>query len=186
MTRDDGTLRAGGRGVNEPLRMALEAYHDRELSWWRQRKMERRLRRSPALQHELELLRQISVGAVAVEAAGASPDLWSDISSRLGAIDAERQSRGAAPAAANRRDPLSALRGLFGLPELFSWKPVGLAVAAGAAALAIGLWNTSGTVPVDPNGGVLRYLDTGGKSVMVVDNADVTIIWLMEGGGDGV
>ena len=132
MTRDDGTLRAGGRGVNEPLRMALEAYHDRELSWWRQRKMERRLRRSPALQHELELLRQISVRAVAAEAAGASPDLWSDISSRLGAIDAERQSRGAAPAAANRRDPLSALRGRFGLPELISWKPVGLAVAGGS------------------------------------------------------
>ena len=188
MTRRDGTLRAGGRGVDEQLRMALEAYHDRELSWWRQRQMERRLRRSPELQHELDLLRQISAGAVAAEPGGASPDLWSDISSHLVAIDAERPSRDAAPAATDRRDPLGRLRGLLGLPGLLSWKPVGLAVAAGAAVLAIGLWNTSGTVPVDPDGGVLRYLDTGAKSVMVVDNADVTIIWLMEGGGgsDGV
>ena len=192
MTQDDGTLRevegaVGGLDsqTSNETRNDLEAYHDRELAWWRRRLLEGRLRRSPQLRRELEMLGEMRTAAVAAEEGVFSPDLWGDISSRLGAIDAARRGRGA-PEAAGLRDPSSWLsRGLSGL---LGWKPVGLAVAAGAAALAIGLWNTSGTAPADPNGGVLRYLDTGGASVLVVDDVDVTIIWLMEGGGgsDGV
>ena len=69
-----------------------------------------------------------------------------------------------------------------GWSGLLGWKPIGVAVAAGAAVLAVGLWNAPGTVPDGQTGGVLRYLDTGGRSVMVVEAQDVTIIWLMEGG----
>jgi hypothetical protein len=175
MTRDDETLRAGERGmdgVDSLMRSNLEAYHDRELSWWRRRLMEGRVRRSPRLQRELELLQEMSAAALSVDAAVASPDLWDDISGRLGAIDADRQSHRAS-AAAPAREPFGSLSALFG------WKPMGLAVAAGATALAIGLWNSSGTVAADPNDGVLRYLDTGGQSVIVVDDPDVTIIWLI-------
>ena len=78
--------------------------------------------------------------------------------------------------------------GRSGLPGLLAWKPVGWLIAAGAAALAIGVWNTPGSVPgpsgflEEPQAGVLRYLDTGGRSVMVMDREDVTIIWLIESG----
>ena len=65
---------------------------------------------------------------------------------------------------------------------MLGWRPIGLAVAAGATALAVGLWNAPVTLPDEQAGGVLRYLDTGGRTVMLVDSEDVTIIWLMDGG----
>ena len=183
MSEREATL-AAGRDLK--IRADLGAYHDRELSWWRRRRAEAGLRRSPELRRELELLQQISSAASTSEAAPSSPDLWGAISGQLAGIDRERRAqRGAA--SAPRPSGLLGLLGLSGAlgtsgwSGLLGWRPIGLAVAAGAAVLAVGLRNAPGTVPDGQTGGVLRYLDTGGRSVMVVEAQDVTIIWLMEG-----
>ena len=175
MSEREATL-AAGRDVK--IRADLEAYHDRELSWWRRRRAEAGLRRSPELRRELELLQQISSAVATSEGAPSSPDLWGAISGQLVGIDREGRAQGGAASAPRP----SGLLGTSGWSGLLGWKPIGLAVAAGAAVLAVGLWNAPGTVPDEQTGGVLRYLDTGGRSVMVVEAQDVTIIWLMEGG----
>ena len=161
------------------LQADLEAYHDRELSWWRRRRVEAGLRRSPELRRELDLLKQMSTAGAIAERPLASPDLWADLSGQLGAVDTEKRALVGAGPAAGRPRLRDALSGPFG------WKPVGLAMAAGAAVLAVGLWNPLAPLPEEPAVGVVRYLDTGGKSVMLIDEEDVTIIWLIEGGGIG-
>ena len=63
----------------------------------------------------------------------------------------------------------------------------------GLAAVALWFWppapagNGVGTPPVaSPVAGSLRYLDTGGRPVLVVeDEPGVTIIWMMDGDGPG-
>jgi hypothetical protein len=155
------------------IRSNLEAYHDRELSWWRRRRVAMGLRRSAELRRELDLLQQMRRAASAAEGPPASPDLWAEISGHLDAIDARGGSHDG-PAARELPGWLS------GPLRFFEWKPIGWVAAAGAAVLVIGLWNTSGPLPDAPAVGALRYLDTSGRSVMVIDEEDVTIIWLMD------
>jgi hypothetical protein len=165
----------GGRG-GMTIRADLEAYHDQELSWWRRRRVEAGLRRSSELRQELDLLKQMSTAAGAAgsaDQAATMPDIWGEISGQLAGIDAQKRARVAAV-----RESVKQPGGLRGF---FEWKPMGWAMAAGAAALAIGLWNASGRFPDEQTGRVVRYLDTEGRPVMVVDEEDVTIIWLMGG-----
>ena len=147
----------------------LHAYYDGELSGFARRRFEQRLRRSPALQAELDSLDSLGGSLRALDADGPSPDLWDDIALRLPALDAQRD----AEVAPERSGWLA---WLFG--------PAGAALATAAAAVALAL--TIYTPEIQPGGSTIRWLDTGGRSVMVIDDdADMTIIWMLDGGEGG-
>jgi hypothetical protein len=101
------------------------------------------------------------LGALVREAApaAAAPDLWDGIARRL-------------PAAA---DPAPRLGGLAWL------RPA--SAAAVAAAVAAVVW-LSWFEAAAPPGGAVRWIDSGGRPVLVLDQgveADVTIIWMLDG-----
>jgi anti-sigma-K factor RskA len=157
------TRGAGGpSGMAESDERALHAYHDGELRGFARWRFERRLARSPALQRELRGLSELSL--LLRESTGATAaDLWDRIALRLPALDAQR-AEAAQPA---RR--------------LGWWRPLGAAAAALAvAALVAQQWFSS--PPLD-RAGVVRWMDSRGRSVMVLeDDAQdgVTIIWLLD------
>jgi anti-sigma factor RsiW len=148
----------------------LQAYHDGELSRFGRWRFGRRLRREPALQRALSSLSELSHELQVLDARDASaPDVWPAVALRLPAVDARR----AAAAHAQRT------RG-------FGWwlAPLGAAVAAAALVLVVvygGFW----TEP-RRSGGVVRWIDSGGRSVIVLDDdPDTTIIWVLDGAVDG-
>ena len=150
------------RSARDALDVA--AYSDGELRGWRRWWFERRLARSPALRAELDELRRVSRWVRALEVEARSVDLWDRIALRLLALDAEL-----AEARAAR--------------EAGRWAPFArplAAVAAGAAlAVAIALGIMQDGVASKP--GVIRWLDTGGRGVMVLeDQGDATIVWLLD------
>jgi hypothetical protein len=145
--------------VSERRIRLLEAYHDGELGWldrWRARRLLSRDADARAILASLEtvggLLREI-------EAEASAPDLWEAVRLRLPALDARRSGAAAAEASS--------------LPR---WIGAGLATAAAALALVIGLQL------VPPSGsGAVRWLDSRGSPVVVLqDDRDATIIWLLE------
>ena len=149
----------------------LHAYHDGELSGFARWRFERRLRRKPALQAELERLGALRDLLRSRDAAEPAPDLWDTIALRLPAADAERQ-EGRAEAA--------------GSSGLLWWlKPVGAVAATVAVAMVAvygGFWQEA---PV-ATGGVVRWIDSGERSVMVLDDdPDTTIIWVLDGVAEG-
>ncbi len=149
---------------------ALQAYHDGELRGLTRWRFERRVRRSPALRRELEALAR--VGDLVRESAvrGPGPDLWDRIEQRLPALDARRAE---AEQRVGRLAPGSWLR------------PMGAVAVAAAAAFAAILVLTDAPVP---QGGVVRWIDAGGRSVMLLEDDEesgVTIIWVLEGAAEG-
>jgi anti-sigma factor RsiW len=162
-------MSATRNGTNARDEALLHAYHDGELSGFARRRFARRLRRTPRLRRELDSLAGLGERLREVDAQGAAPDLWEQIALRLPAIDA-RKSPGAPTKAARARS---------------SWlvRPAGaLAAAAAAAALAVALlW------PDAPESGqVVRWIDGGGRSVMVLDDdPDTTIIWVLDAPAEG-
>jgi anti-sigma factor RsiW len=176
----------------------LNAYHDGELSGLRRWLFERRLSRSPRLRAELEELKRL---ARWVQGAGAQPpsvDVWDDIALRLPTIDAQlvEQRQGLA----EQRQRLAEQRqGLSEQPqrrdEWRGWRGMGwlaaysrpLAAVAVTAALALALFLGIMEDAVSPTPGIIRWLDTGGRSVMVLeDQGDATIVWLLDALEDGV
>jgi anti-sigma-K factor RskA len=146
----------------------LHAYHDGELRGLARWRFERRLARSPVLQQELRGLAELGllVRERAAEAPG--PELWDRIALRLPAEDARRED------AASER----------GAARSLGWlRPLGAAAAALAvAALAAQQWLTAPTLP---QAGVVRWMDSRGRSVMVLEEdarSEATIIWLLDGG----
>lgn len=133
----------------------LMAYHDGELSWASRWLLERTLRRDPSARGELEFWGE--VGEVLRKEAGeeAAPDLWAAISGRL---EPTVESEGAPPG------------------RHWNWRWPELAAAL-ATCLAIGWW----ALVSDSVAGAesIRWLDSGGKTVMVLqDDAEATIIWV--------
>jgi len=62
-----------------------------------------------------------------------------------------------------------------------------LVAAAVTAALALALFLGIMEDAAPPTPGVIRWLDTGGRSVMVLeDQGDATIVWLLDGLEDGI
>jgi anti-sigma factor RsiW len=147
----------------------LHAYHDGELSGFARRRFEQRLRRSPELRAELDSLSSLGAALRELDANGPSPDLWDDIALRLPGLDARRDAE-VEPARSGW------LVWLFG--------PAGAALATAAAAVALAL--AVYTPEIQPAGATIRWLDTGGRSVMVFDDdADMTIIWMLDAGEGG-
>jgi anti-sigma factor RsiW len=162
----------------------LNAYHDGELSGLRRWLFERRLSRSPRLRAELEELKRL---ARWVQGAGAQPpsvDVWDDIALRLPAIDAQRVEQRQGPSEQRqRRDERREWRGM-GWLAAYS-RP--LAAVAVTAALALALFLGIMEDAASPTPGIIRWLDTGGRSVMVLeDQGDATIVWLLDALEDGV
>jgi len=145
------------------------AYYDGQLGtvarwWWR-----RRIARSPRLNRQLVQL--VEVGNWVRQAdLQQTPDLWDQIALRLPAIDAVRADT---PAEAS------------GLLRWTGLRPVMAAAATAAAVVAVALV-TIGDGP-GQRAGAVRWLDTGGRSVIVLDDPETaTIVWLLESPGEGV
>jgi anti-sigma factor RsiW len=147
----------------------IEAYHDGELSGLARRRLERELRRSPELRGELEGLASLREALQELDAQGPEPDLWDHIALRLPAADARRAeaAEGGAPS------------------WLWGWLRPATALAA-ATVVALGVvavlyW------PVAPEAGrVVRWLDSGDRNVMVIDDdPSTTIIWVLDSLGEG-
>jgi len=179
----------------------LHRYHDGELAGFERTLFERRLRRSEALQNELAALQNVSqwIERADFEDASlggqspASPDLWASIASALPAIDAQVEDERASATA--RPTPVPVARGSwFGLP---GWVVgTGALAAAAIVALAVVIRLPGSETPepiaqavpavvapvVASNAGVVRYIDSGDASVMVIEDAaaDMTIVWMME------
>ena len=142
----------------------LHAYYDGELHGLARWRFERRLARDPAVRQELLALEETGGLLREVESEQAAPDLWEAIRLRLPALDAERAELEEAPASERSR-----------LWALSPW--VGVGVAAAALALAIGVeWGDASVA------GSVRWIDSRGDPLMVLqDDSQATIIWVIEG-----
>ncbi len=170
-----------GQEPSEKQRLALQAYHDGELKGFARWRFERALRRSPALQRELEQLQKLSGWMDELESgspAESVSDLWTEIGPALSRIDAE-----VGPAKERTQR------------DAWSWGSLAATGAVAAAALMLLVLDNGGGITEDPvtiaaadaGRGSLRYLKTEGVSYVVSqESEDVTIIWLMDdatGGG---
>src|SRR5262245_5191154 len=142
--------------------LRLQAYYDGELSglarWW----LERRLRRSPALRAELAALARVGEWVRDAHVEEAAPDVWDSIALRLHAIDARR---------ADVRAPRRSWVGWLAVPG---------AVVSAAIAAVLAYHELA---PVKPPAatGVVRWLDSGGRDVMVLEgDPGTTIIWVLD------
>lgn len=146
----------------------LHAYHDGELRGLARWRFERRLGRSPELRRRLDALGGLGLLVREAEGAAPGPELWDRIAQRLPAIDAQREeaSRGAEAA--------------------WGWqRPVGALAAAAVVAVAVYLGTFEAAAP---HIGVVRWMDSGGRSVMVLEEdaeSQVTIIWTLDEAVDG-
>jgi anti-sigma factor RsiW len=169
----------------------LNAYHDGELSGLRRWLFERRLSRSPRLRAELEELKRLAHWVQGVGVQPPSADVWDDIALHLPAIDAElveqRQSRveqrQRRDEQRQRRDERRDWRGMDWLAAYS--RPLAAVAVTAALALALFLGIMEDAAPPTP--GVIRWLDTGGRSVMVLeDQGGATIVWLLDALEDGI
>ena len=159
-----------GREVMTSGEPAMYAYHDGELGAFGRWRFERRLARSADLRAQLDKLREIGSLMRESQPTDPSPDLWDAIALRLPAADAQRE------APAESAGPL--------VGWLSAHRP--LAAAAATAALAVAL--VLGIIREGPgtHPGVISWLDTGGRSVMVLeDQSNATIVWLLEAPTEG-
>jgi anti-sigma factor RsiW len=151
--------------------MRLHAYHDGELSGFARWRFERTLRRSPGLQRELAALKSLSGLLHQQEAGAGGVDLWDRIALGLPAADARRAEERESPSASGRSA---------------GWwlKPIGAMAATAAVAVAYLYPGTSPTAPI--SGNVVRWIDSGDRGVVVLeDDPDSTIIWVMDDAVDG-
>lgn len=148
--------------IEDRFAVRLQAYHDGELSWLGRRAVERRLARDPGARRELESLRALSSLVAETEVEVATPDLWDAVALRLSAADAQRE-------------PVATATFLDRLRDGPRWVAAGLATATAGLALAIGL-NLGEPLP----GGALRSLDASGPVMVLKDDREATIIWLLD------
>ncbi len=158
----------GGEKTSRDER-ALHAYHDGELRGLRRWRFERRLSRAPELRAELEALKQLAEWTRECEAERPTEDLWDSIALRLPALDAQR--------AESPRRPGRGFAIAFARP---------LTALALTGALALALFLGIIRDASSPTPGVISWLDTGGRSVMVLENPDsATIVWLLDSASEG-
>ena len=165
------STRAEGAGRDQ---RALHAYHDGELSGLRRWIFERRLARSPRLRTELEELKRVSQWVQKLDPQSARIDVWDDIALRLFAIDATREDQ------REGRDAWREPRAWLGMDWLAAYsRPIAAVAVTAALALALFLGIMEDTAPPTP--GMIHWLDTGGRSVMVLEEqGGATIVWLLE------
>ena len=145
----------------------LHAYHDGELGALRRWQVRRWLARDPAARSELEALARLGEAVRQSREVPPVPDVWAGLEGRLRSIDAEREA------------PASAAGSGFRLGSLLRPAAAGAVLAAVVAGFALFLAPEAST-----HAGVVRWLDTHGQAVMVLDDGDATIIWLMQPDAD--
>jgi len=141
----------------------LHAYRDGELHFFRRWRVARRLARDAAARRELASVAEL--GALLREQAAAqpAPDLWADVRAQLATA--------ARPAPLDADDSLPSR-----MPWLPAWLGAALAAASVAAVMASGIL-AGETAPV----GSVRWIDANRRPVMVLqDDRDATIIWVLE------
>ena len=170
----------------------LHRYHDGELGRVERWLFAWRLHRSPALRAELGALENLSQQIAAQFAADEmsaerTPDLWASLEGNLAAIDAQVAAERARGGAATRSESDFGERDAPRLSAWFGGRRLGTAALAAAAAVALFMVLSPASVPgpgappvLAKGGGVVRYLDSGGAPVMMIDREDVTIIWMMD------
>lgn len=147
----------------------LHAYHDGELGGFARWRMERRLARDPAAREELARLAELRTAVREVAMAPAGPDLWAGIQARLASFDA-----------ASAADQESAERTfVHASGGLRAWlRPLAAGALAAAAMVA---WLVLSAPTESASSGVVRWLYTRGRPVMVLEQPDdATIIWLLD------
>ena len=150
------------RSLPDRTAWLLNAYRDGELSRFARWRFERQLRRSPELQRELAALSRVGDWVRASEADAPGADLWDAIALRLPAIDARRAESGAAPR-----------------PGL-GWLAWPGAFASVAIATVFAYQWLSAPTPTPSRIGVVRWVDSGPRDVMVLEAApDTTIVWVI-------
>jgi anti-sigma-K factor RskA len=144
----------------------LSAYHDGELSGLARWRFERRLRREPGLRRELAALSRLSALVRESEPRAPAPDLWDRIAAHLPAVDARRREAEAGA----------------GWGWGWGWRPLGAVAAAAALAAVVvySAWEAQG-----PQAGAVRWMDSGGRSVMVLEEPDMTVIWMLDDAAEG-
>jgi anti-sigma factor RsiW len=149
-------------------RETLHAYHDGELGALARWRTRRRLARDPSARAELARLAELRGLVRELAAEPPTPDLWPGIASRLGAIDAGVAAGGEA-----------STPGGTGLSILRAWlRPLAAGALVAAAATA---WLVLSAPTETATGGVVRWIYTKGKPVMVLEGGeDATIIWLLD------
>lgn len=151
--------------VREADALKVHAYHDGELGRLARWLFERRLARSPELRQELRALDFLGDLARESEAHSPAPDFWDAIALRLPAEEARRSETKATAKSS------------------FWWiGPAGAVVAAGLVALVLVFGGSSGDTD---QGGVVRWMDGGQHSVLVLEEESTTIIWMLDEPGTG-
>jgi anti-sigma factor RsiW len=158
----------------------LNAYHDGELGGLRRWIFERRLARSPQLRAELEELKRVSQWVQDLDPQPTRVDVWDEVALRLPAIDAQNQEQ------RKGRDEWREPRAWLGMDWLAAYsRPIAAVAVSTALALALFLGIMENVAPPAP--GMIRWLDTGGRSVMVLEEqGGATIVWLLDAPEDGV
>lgn len=185
--------------MTERDREQLHRYHDGELAGFERWRFERRLNRSEALQAELASIRNLSAQIAGarvggdLDAGSEFPELWASIAAALPAIDAQVEGERARGAVRTSEPSLEERGGLFGGP-IRNWALGSAALAAAVAVLLLlppsmprtggELATTAGIAPtvLASPAGAVRYLDSGGRSVMVIEDPaeSMTIVWMMD------
>jgi anti-sigma-K factor RskA len=159
----NGTNEIGAKAMEE-----LYAYHDGELRGLARWRFERRLHRSPELRRELDGLARLGSLVREAEEEATGPELWDRIAQRLPAVDARREEAGERSAPA------------------WSWlRPAGALAAAAVVAVAVYMGSYQA---VPQSGGAVRWLDSGGRPVMVLEadaESQMTIIWMLDDAVEG-
>jgi anti-sigma factor RsiW len=140
--------------------LRLHAYHDGELGRFARWRFERHLDRSPGLRRELAELAFLGDLARDSEARAPEPDLWDPIALRLPAEDARR---------AEQEIPQKS--------RLWWIGPAGALTAAGLVAIALVFGSGSSDTS---EGGVVRWMDGGQRSVLILEEESTTIIWILD------
>ncbi len=153
----------------------LEKYYDGELSWLGRWWVERRLAASAEMRRELARLERLSELVREAESRSVAPDLWPAIEGQLSCEPAGRD-----PIRADASTWRPAL-GWLGPLRL----PAGAFALAAAALLALvrgdAWWgaDASSGSPV----GVVRWIDTGSRSVLVIEDETgrgATLVWVLD------
>ncbi len=156
-------MSAKGREDIHREERALYAYHDGELRGVSRWLFERRLARSLELRRKLEEVERVGDWARECDAEGDTVGFWEVIADGLAAIDAQRAERWWVG------DALAFLRA--------HRRPISAVAATAALALVISIQGNR----LEEGRGVISWLDTGGRSVLVLDGQDdATIVWLLE------